>query len=373
MKQGISIPCHWNKEIMAQMLHRPVPEGGLAITEIYGTVAGNPLRHGRADSTVPSVSREQAIEFREFVRKEGVTFTYLLNAPYSLENSSRIDLDSYLDWVLKVLQPDALSISSYELMKLVREKDSSIAIHISTIAGVRNARDLQRFQAIYPRKVTLHHDLGKDWKALAEVVEYANVHNIDVELLVTESCLYNCPIRDKHYAYLARPGRATDLEFHLWCQSKKVGDPSEFLRAGAAIRPEDLSLLEQQGVGLFKISGRDRAVEEIPPVVAAYQARHFDGNFIDLLDVTPALKKGWAYISNRALDGFLEHYPQNSIDSQKAYCQMWAVRLFERGDFYVKGATYAVCNGQLVRVGEPSTNRMVVFNQIKQKFEHQSA
>src|SRR3989338_465635 len=332
-KSGLTIPCHWDRKVMEEILRRPVAKGELAIIEVYGCISAkfNPLMHGRADSTVTYVGRNEAMAFRQFLRNESVVFTYLLNAP--LDNLFKEGIRAYVSWVLAVLRPDALTISSLQLMQLIRETDEVIPIHVSTIAGVRSAKDLERFLDIRPSRIVPHHDLGKDWRALDEVVACAEKNEVEVELLVTESCLFSCPIRDAHYSHIAQPANSTDSHYHEWCKNEKKQSPGEYLRAGGATRHEDLYLLEQRGVRLFKISGRDRPAGEMPGVVVAYQKRQYDGDFFRLLDVAPVVKKEYPYISNRALDGFLKNYPQESQEAQKRYCDQWTLRLYQEGNF----------------------------------------
>ena len=337
IRHGLNVPCHWDRRIMEQMLQKPVADGELPIIEVYGSLAKSSLMHGRASSTVPSVTAEEAVAFLQLLRTYGVAFTYLLNAPYLEEkHGRREELREYLEWILGDLRPDALTISSLPLMQFVREMDRNIPIHVSTIAGVRSVGGLEEFLCIHPNRIVPHHDLGKDWKALDDVVRCAEKNSVEVELLVTESCLFSCPIRDAHYSHIAQPANATDLNYHEWCKKEKEHSPGEYLCAGGAIRPEDLHLLEQRGVRIFKISGRDRPAEEMPEVVSAYQQRKYDGDFFSLMDVAPAVKDKYPYISNRALNGFLEKYPQESTRHQKAYCAFWIARLREEGNFQIR-------------------------------------
>jgi collagenase-like PrtC family protease len=326
---------------MRQILNRWVPEEGLPVVEVYGSLAWSPIGHGRASCTTIEADKESAIAFRRFLAKHGILFTYLLNAPFRLNSFRRSDeLNLYLDWVLGELQPDALTISSLELMRLVRHRNSTIGIHVSTIAGVRTPEELNPFLEIRPNRVVPHHDLGKDWTLLRNLTEYAAKNGIEVEVLVTESCICQCPWRDAHYSSLRKPG-SDDLPFHLKCNSLKLEQPYEWLMAGGAVRPEDITLLEEHGAHLFKLSGRDREPEWLPEVVTAYQDRHYEGNFIRLLDVAPRLQaEGWIYLDNQALEGFLAKYPQTSREERETHAKAWMENLIKEGNFRVEGTDY---------------------------------
>lgn len=354
MMSELIIPCHWNWDVMRQILKNPVSKNGIPVTEIYGVLAsGGPVGHGRAVSTVPFIENTEAIDFRLKLAEMGIYFTYLLNAPYNMEDNAwrRQQLDEYLKWIFDEVKPDAVMISSHDLMRYVRENYSGIKIHVSTIAGIKTRENLQKYLDIKPHRVVVHHDLGKDWKHLCEVVLAGDDYGIQVELLVTESCLLHCKNRSRHYAHLAKnPRNVGDTPFMSDCNYQKIFHPREFLLSGGAVRPEDLDLYEKMGVHHFKITGRDRDAEWLPEVVAAFQRRSYEGNFIRLLDIAPSLQaENWIYLDNKALDGFLVNYPfDDSYKAQAAYCDEWIIRLWQKGKFYAPDLEYEVQKNSLV-------------------------
>src|SRR3990172_10429297 len=164
----LTVPCHWNKEIVNQIVSIPQTEG-IGVGEIYGAMAnGGPVGHGRAAESVVAISLQEAIDFRTFADSQGLRFTYLLNAPFKAksDSESRKELQRYLNWVLNELKPNAVTIASLDLMREVRHIDQNVEIHISTIAGVRYIQDLEQYLEVQPNRVVPHHDVGKDWKSL---------------------------------------------------------------------------------------------------------------------------------------------------------------------------------------------------------------
>lgn len=221
IRPELTIPCHWNREVMDQILLRN-KTADIKVAEVYGVLAdGGPVGHGRSSDSVVNVARQDAINFRNYLKDSRIRFTYLLNAPFRFKDdpNQQKDLGDYLDWILGELKPDALTISSHELMKHVRSIDNDISIHVSTIAGVRNVDDLQKYLDVKPDRIVPHHDAGKNWRDLANLALFGRENDIRVELLVTESCLYQCPSRTAHYEHLAR-GKA-DSPFHLTCNARK--------------------------------------------------------------------------------------------------------------------------------------------------------
>lgn len=360
---SITIPCHWDKGVIDKIVKQNEEIDGPKVVEVYGVLSdGGPVGHGRSRESVPPVGREEAINFRAYLKEQGLNFTYLLNAPFQLQDENqRRELEEYLRWITRDLRPDAVTITSPELMAEVRRIDSEIPIHISTIAGVKNEVDLEKFLSFKPNRLVPHHDCGKDLDTLEKLVEVAEGNGMEVELLSTESCLRKCPNREAHYRYLAE--KTKDAPFHSTCNTQKIENPAEFLLAGGLIRPEDMDFYEKLGVRYFKVSGRSKPAGWLPEVAEAYQRRNYDGNLVRLMGVDPKLEaENWIYIDNKALDGFIEGYPRTGdYQDELRYCDEWMVKMFRDGKFQMKdGSEYVIENERLVlsRVGEITENVM---------------
>lgn len=349
-KAGLTIPCHWDRRVIEDILVHNGLRDDIGVVEVYGVLAGGgPIGHGRGRRTVVDVTPEEAVAFRNFLRRQGLAFTYLLNAPFSFASGEmRRAVDEYLEWIFSEMQPDAVTITSLELMEHVRAINPDIEIHISTIAGVRTAADLAKYLHVRPSRVVPHHDCGKKWADLRGIADFGRKHGVGVELFLTESCLFRCPRREAHYAYVAR---TDDSPFHVRCNSRKLLYPEELLLAGGVVRPEEVALFEEMGVGYFKITGRSKPAAWLPDVVRAYQGRSFDGNLIRLLGIDPKLRaEEWICLDSIALGGFLGNFPQGkSVEEEERYAQRWIVKLFREGSFRIlDGSKYAVEGDRLV-------------------------
>ena len=363
----LTLPCHWDKKIINDILENS-PDKGVNIAEIYGVpTGGNPVGHGRSNKSVVQVSREESLEFREFVKSKGIDFTYLLNAPFSFQSEEwKKSVGEYLEWILGEFKPDALTISSHELMRFVREMDKAIPIHISTIAGIKTAEELSNYLDVRPSRVVPHHDCGKRFGDLKEIAEFGQDHGIEIELLSTESCLFGCPNRDSHYSHLV--SLDNDDPFHTSCNTTKLTNPREFLRAGGVIRPEDIAFYENLGVSYFKISGRSKPATWLPEVVKAYTNRSYEGNLVRLLGIDPSLKaEEWIYIDNKSLDGFIEGYPRNcSAGDEIAYCDHWIKKLYKDGEFRLQdGSTFEFENDTLKLKEFGHNTERVILSEMK--------
>lgn len=348
----LTIPCHWDTEVIDEILKQEISEPHPKVKEVYGVLAdGGPIGHGRSNKSVVNISQQSAIEYRRYLTSKGIDFTYLLNAPHTIKDDPdyRSDLNQYLEWILEELKPDALTISSLDLMRYVRTLDQDIPIHVSTIAGVRTVGDLETFMDVHPNRVVPHHDIGKRYSDLTGIVNFGQANGVDCEIMVTESCLFHCPKRNAHYKYLAQ--KDADAPFHTTCNFQKLLHPREFLLAGGIIRPEDLRMFEDIGVKYFKITGRSKPPSWLPEVAKAYQNRKYDGNLVRLLGIDPTLQaESWIFVNNRSLDQFLLGFPQTQLYTDETrYADSWISRMYQNGEFYLSDrSTYVVRNGELI-------------------------
>jgi collagenase-like PrtC family protease len=258
-------------------------------------------------------------------------------------------LRKYLSWIVDDFNANALVIASNDLMKLVRKEYRDAEIFVSTIAGVRNWQDAEKYLPIEPKRIIVHHDTNRNFKDLEYMVEKANKNGVDVEVMLTESCLRHCPVRDEHYEWVGK-GK-DDHGFHSFCNTEKIMAPREMLKANF-IRPEDIEIYENMGVKHFKITGRSKRPEWLPEVVKAYVKRNYEGNLMRLLGIDPNLNaEDWIFINNKSLDGFLSAFPQSgNVSDEDRFSDEWATKLFQDGNLQIRSNdyTYAIENVSLV-------------------------
>lgn len=65
---------------------------GIKVKEVYGAFTeGGVVGHGRNPKSVVSITQEEALTFRHFLKNNDLNFTYLLNAPFEFDQ----DLKQY--------------------------------------------------------------------------------------------------------------------------------------------------------------------------------------------------------------------------------------------------------------------------------------
>jgi collagenase-like PrtC family protease len=341
-KSTLIAPCHFDKDVADFIADENNKMNDLQVSELYGAVSNEVVRHGRAREAVKNISRKEAVEFRDYLDDKGIGFIYLLNAPFNFDNSkeTRIKVEEYLDWIVNEVQAEAVTISSHDLARFVRDRYESLKIYISTISAVGSIEQYDNFMDVGPSRVVLQYDQNRNWKNLGMLARHANHAGAELELMLNESCLRGCVNRQGHYSALGATEEGRDTPFLTVCNSRKILYPYEFLKSNY-IRPEDLEIYEDMGIKRFKITGRSKPAEWLPETIRAYRNRKFDGNLVRLLGIDPNLQaENWTYINNSALDGFLCGFNNANEDE---YSEQWIQRMYENGDFYLTdGTDYAV-------------------------------
>ncbi len=359
-KTRIIFPCHWDKSVINQIANMQSDNESLEMKEIYGTLANSPIPHGRIPSTVPDISKQKAVDFRQYVRSKGFNFIYLLNAPFSFNSkATKKKVESYLDWIVNDFQCDAVTVSSLELMHFIRKIYPDLKIYISTIAGVLTVKDFEKYLEINPSRLVVHHDVNRDFDNLKKIVQRGNKENVQIELTLTESCLRNCPNRKAHYEHISKTSQnLTDNRetvFHTVCNARKLIYPFELLKANI-IRPEDVSYYENIGINHFKITGRSKPTIWILLVAQAYITRKHSGNLIRLLGIDPSLKaEDWIYLNNNSLNNFIDEFPKSgNQEEENTYCNKWIIQLYNQGNFFIADKTvYAIDKKGYLKLKSP--------------------
>lgn len=336
---SFSIPCHFNYALLDEIMRTSdISNKQKMIAEIYGCLSHSIVGHGRFPSVVTQIHSLVAIRaFRDVVETKGIKFNYLLNAPVESSTDKLGAIERHINDVLTIVEPHAVTVSSNRIMSAIRKISPNIDIYISTIAGIKSSGDLAPFLKYGPRRLIPHHDLGRDFDSLAKLKCFTDRYEIELQLLVNESCTYGCKRRSDHYAVLAKG--SIDDEFQSQCNARKYENSALLLGSGW-IRPEDIDWFSSNfGIRNYKISGREKPIDWLPEVVQAYVNGNYDGNLIRLFAITPPWTNNPTdelYLDNRHLQGFINNLPSESDNHRNIYCEEWASRLRHSGKMVIK-------------------------------------
>lgn len=129
--------------------------------------------------------------------------------------------------------------------------------------------------------------INRDFKTLKYMVD--NLKKAKIELLMTNSCLKNCPYIHTHTAALSHASNIMNKDKECYadwclykCQEYELKHVEEYIKS-PWIRPEDVKEYEKIGVEHFKITERDFPTNEIIKRVKAYSEVKYNKIIIMLI------------------------------------------------------------------------------------------
>jgi len=311
--------------------------------QVYGVLPTSTIGSGGSGPDIGKMEEKQAEEYIQQAHSAGLKFDYLLNAP-SLSNmewneSTHRELLEHLDWVSN-MGIDSVTVTIPYLLELIKSQFPNLKARVSTIAHVDSVARAQFFQSLGADSITLDAHINRNFKVLRAI---RNAVKCELNILVNNLCLYQCPYEYYHHDTMGHasqsynPANGCYADYCvLRCTLDRLHDVSEVIKS-RWVRPEDVSLYEEIGIDLFKITGRSMPTERILSAVTAYSSRHCNGNLYDILNVlTP--KVGFVnhtstggrnvtmepppkvYIDNQALEGFIDFFEKQDCLSGCGSC-----------------------------------------------------
>lgn len=259
------------------------------VIEVFGSLPVSLTGSGRSPVGLPNISARDLANHIKHIHSLGLKFNYLMNAPgsknfYDDERKKRIH--QFIS-NLKKVGVDSITIADESLVRYVREEFEDIPIHVSLIAGIDTPEEAKKFSDLGVELITLNqHTINRNKEKIKEIVDAVNCK---IRLYANISCLQDCQMRDKHYAWLGSQSNVASVNsdkqadrFILWCENKYMKNPVELLRS-PFIRPEGLKLYQKIGVDSFKLSDRRESTDALVELLEAYMSGEYHGNLFSLL------------------------------------------------------------------------------------------
>lgn len=360
-----SVPTNFDDNLILIMDKREVYEvyGKLPMDFIGGSVAAYRL---------PSVDKMRLCRHVDRAHKAGLKFNYLLNSvclgnrEWSISGQKK--LRHLLEWLTEI-GVDAVTVSVPYLLQLAKKYYPALKVKASVGAGIDNVSKAKYWEDLGADLINL--DCCGTCRNFSLLTKIRRSVSCELQLVANDACLYWCPLRRYHFSMNAHASQSGDeskgasIEYcALNCRYLRLLNISNFIRA-IWIRPEDLCHYEAIGIDSFKFVDRTATTDDICRIVSAYTDRHYEGNLLDLLvtlsrkdiltntgiflrgiryflrpfyfnplliyKLSKARMELAAYIDNRALDGFIEHFKigkcKDGMCQECGYCQRTAEKV----------------------------------------------
>ena len=245
-------------------------------------------------------SLKQIEELVNTAAKKNVDFEIALNSPCGIENTTNHEYWEKIRAYLKELEKIGVSgiIASHPFIMSEVKDSTNMQLTASTICEIQSCRSALYYENIGAdilvpsMNCNFKLDLLRDMKNALKKAK--------LRIMVNEHCLGDCPWRRFHHNRYAHSQDAFD--YHLKCKKQYWKNP-HLLLTNTVIRPEDIHHYEEI-TNEFKIVGRQVPTDVLANVIRAYSQENYDGNYVELFDITLAKKY---YVDNKGLDELFDH------------------------------------------------------------------
>ena len=288
----ISLATNFDDKLIDEIKDYPV-------YEIYGKLKNDFIGGGRPDNDLMNVQKEKFEKHVRKARKAGIKFNYLLNGSCLSNNEQDIiwqkGFKDFLNY-LKSVGVNALTVTNPYILQFIKKYfKSDFTVRISTFACIDSFEKAKYWEQMGADYICVDFvKINRDFRTLKYMVK--NLKKSKIEILVTNSCLKNCPMIYTHINELAHASmkeNKTDT-YEDWglfyCQKKELENLEEYIKS-PWVRPEDIKYYEEIGIEHFKITERDFPTSELVKRVKAYTERKYVGNLLDLIQGHGCLAK----------------------------------------------------------------------------------
>ena len=262
---------------------------GLPVHVVFGKLRHDLVGGGRPSGILPSVTWAEMARHVSLAHELGFRFNYLWNATSLADAEYQPEFVGRMEEQLRRLVDmgvDGLVVGVPWMIALAKGTAPELEVTASSLMDVVTPREAQQFEAMGADAIVLHHAANRDFRVLDEI--RASVR-CDLELIVNNSCVYQCPYNNCHHvspSFHSREGSRPVLEYELfWCAGRHAQDGAEIIRS-RWIRPEDLHVYEAAGYDRFKIAGRGRDTAWLLRAARAYAGRSYPGDLTDIISMS---------------------------------------------------------------------------------------
>ncbi|MCR5260684.1 MAG: hypothetical protein K6C94_02480 [Candidatus Gastranaerophilales bacterium] len=211
-------------------------------------------------------SFEDFAKFATYTMKNGFDFVYTLNSPKPFLEDAFYNNKKLLFDLLDNLQAIGckdLKIANQQLMEVInREKHFNFDFHVSTSSEYHNVQQYTTLIKTYPniKSINISIDDNRNFHLLRSLRKL--FPDVDLEILVNETCLHGCPSRMIHpstwFCY-----------FDCYGLENKIG-AFEFFFKSNMIYPWQLAYYSAIGINSFKIMLYTRGAEQNTEAINSY-------------------------------------------------------------------------------------------------------
>jgi len=273
------LACNWDERLIDVARKH-------GVTELFGKLHLDMVGGGRASFLLPKQTRREAANYIRKVHDAGIQFNYLLNGTClgnrELTRAGQKELDRLVGWAW-----DAgvrwFTVSIPYLARKIKRRYPDSHIVVSMMAGVESVETAKYWEEAGAEVLILFD--AKDFYLLRALKEHTG---LKLEVAANLSCMNRCHQTFYHGNVASHGSNASGSGLFTLpvcetrCTYMKVKEPRRII-AGQWVRPDDLHVYEELGIGRVKFLDRISPTEQLDKILAAYRAGAYDGNLAELI------------------------------------------------------------------------------------------
>ena len=281
----MALPCSWEYEFFNYLAE--LQKGKYEICELYGSLKSSYLGAGHSSAAIRGdcLKREDVEQYVRKVHENGLEFNYTINSSclgnMEFDPWYKTKMLDELEWICSF--SDTVTVAVPYLIELVKTiGKNKVKVALSTIIGVDSI--VKRFEEIGVDRVVFNINLNRKPRLINSIRDHTK---LDLEILVNDSCLKDCPYRYYHYnsgSHASVYKKVFYMDYCIYnCLDKRLKNMDEILKS-PWLRPEDCSNYEGI-IDYIKIGGREKGLDWIVRAATAYSKGVCQGNVLDLLTI----------------------------------------------------------------------------------------
>lgn len=218
----ISLATNFDDNLIEEIKEYPV-------YEIYGRLKNDLIGGGRPDTDLTDIQREIFESHVKKTRDAGIKFNYLLNGSCLSNKEQDInwqnDFKKFLNY-LKLVGVNAVTVTNPYILQFIKKYfKNDFTVRVSTFACIDSYEKAKYWEQMGADYICVDFvKINRDFKTLKYMVD--NLKSSKIEILVTNSCLKNCPMIHTHTNALAHASMKYNrtINYEDWslfyCQKK---------------------------------------------------------------------------------------------------------------------------------------------------------
>ena len=263
------------------------------VHDFFGTWDFSFTGSGRPFFLIPKLTQDKIEKYINRLHEMGIKFSWLWSGEclgyYKFNEKEQSKALKELD-MLDDLNVEYLTVSDPYIAEFAKFYNSKIKIKVSVINDPNSvSRALDWEEIIGPEGVITISNVSSN-RNFPLLKEIRGAISCDIELLLNDCCLYECPFRFFHYTECSHAGQTHDVlegyyaDFSAIACSMQKSHNNEQLLMSRWVLPTDIDKYLDLGIDYFKISGRRYSANWLFNVLNAYSTKSYEGNLGDIFN-----------------------------------------------------------------------------------------